>query len=172
MTTPLERVRKLLERAVGTHSEEEARTSALIAAKMIKDYGFRVVPANGDVAKPNQPEIPTGYYDVELTSASYDHGPALMDLEFTIEESGKKFLQFYMFRHPLHGMARSFIEASGQNPFDYAAELRGQDLHAVLVKFCLKVVGTKYGVYVEDFPRLGKGRTMIVKYLPYGSAGR
>jgi hypothetical protein len=56
VTTVLEKVRALIARALGTSFEEEARTSALVAVRLMKEHGLELV--EGGRAPPPRASAP------------------------------------------------------------------------------------------------------------------
>jgi hypothetical protein len=177
MTTPIERVRMLIERANKTTFEEEARTSALIAVKLIHEHDLHVSPvritaASNPSRQTELNHIPTGYYNVELVSSHYEamDGLHAVKVEFMVESTGnwnsriqgKTFFQTYVFSTPYEDVLMRFVWASGMDMFRSAVNKRG------IERFSREAIGTKYGVAVEHRPWL-KEQTVIVNYLPYRS---
>jgi|SRR5580692_2652909 hypothetical protein len=180
MTTPIERVRMLIERANKTTFEEEARTSALIAVKLIHEHDLHVSPVKvASVAASQAPKqelnhIPTGYYNVELVSSHYEQTGSLhaVRVEFMVESTGnwnsrvrgKTFFQTYVFSTPYEDVLMRFVWASGMDMFKSAVNRRA------IEKFSKDSVGTKYGVLVEHRPWL-REQTVIVNFVPYNRTG-
>lgn len=177
MTTPIERVRMLIDRANKTTFEEEARTSALIAVKLIHEHKLFISPVKvtSVASSPDKQElshIPTGYYNVELVSSSYEAADVLhaVKVEFMVESTGnwnsrvrgKTFFQTYVFSTPYEDVLMRFVWASGMDMFKSAVNKRA------IERFSKEAVGTKYGVAIEHRPWL-KEQTTIVNYLPYRS---
>ena len=116
MTTPIERVRMLIDRANKTTFEEEARTSALIAVKLIYEHDLHVSPVKVSSVGSSTPtkqelnHIPTGHYNVELVSSAYEQAGSMhaVRVEFMVESTGnwnsrvqgKTFFQTYVFSTP------------------------------------------------------------------------
>jgi hypothetical protein len=176
MTTPIESARMLIERANKTTFEEEARTSALIAVKLIYENGLFISPvkitaaSNPSTKQAELNHIPTGYYNVELVSSVYEQAESLhaVKVEFMVESTGqwsskvrgKTFFQTYVFSTPYEDVLMRFVWASGMDMFKSAVNKRG------IERFSKDAVGTKYGVAVEHRPWL-KEQTVIVNFLPY-----
>jgi hypothetical protein len=179
MTTPIERVRMLIERANKTTFEEEARTSALIAVKLIHEHGLFISPvkvtaAGGNAPKQELNHIPSGYYNVELVSSLYEQVEGLhaVKVEFMVESTGnwnskvrgKTFFQTYVFSTPYENVLMRFVWASGMDMFKTAVTKRS------IERFSKEAAGTKYGVLVEHRPWL-KDQTAITNFMPYRSSG-
>ena len=179
MTTPIERARMLIERANKTTFEEEARTSALIAVKLIYENGLHISPVKVTAVSSHSSKqaeldhIPTGYYNVELVSSSYEQTEGLhaIKIEFMVESTGnwnsriqgKTFFQTYVFSTPYEMILMRFVWSSGMDMFKSAVNRR------TIEKFSKEAIGTKYGVTVEHRPWL-KEQTVIVNFLPYRSS--
>ena len=58
MTAPLDKVNALIARALGTTFEEEARSAALIAVRLIRQYNLALVPAHDARRAPPPPSPP------------------------------------------------------------------------------------------------------------------
>lgn len=188
MTSPLDRVRMLLERAAKTTFEEEARTSALLAARLIATNGFVVTdgrsskpliqaPTGRPAPRPNvsTSAIQTGNYDVELISGKYDwFGSHCVQLEFMIEESygiwndaacGQTYTILYDFELPYKSIVIDFVRASKYDLFKYPIDKFN------LEEFCETIRNTKYGVTIENRILLQRECINVINYFPYGTNG-
>jgi len=178
----------LLERAVKTTFEEEARTSALLAARLIATNGFVVsdgrptkpliqAPTGRPAPRPNVPTsaIQTGNYDVELISAKYEFsGIHCVSLEFMIESAygiwndaacGQTYTAFYGFELPYKSIVIDFVRASKYDLFKYPIDKSN------LEEFCESILNTKYGVTIECGVLLQRQFVSVINYFPYGTNG-